>query len=444
MTVWGNYLAKYLEKRRQGWYAVLDVPKALRTVLGRKRFVQTLKTDSPKVAERRKGPVIAVWKGIIEKARSTDPLEQDIAVWRQLLSSPGLSADDRATIEDQLYDRAIQLEEVHDYEKAKAWYDQASGRLTSIRDLAELWLAEPSHLSPKTLSMKRSDLFLLAEHHTMPHAVSRKVASEFVDCVLRPGRATPTVNRMLSSYTTFWKWMIRKGYLDSADNPWIHQRLSESSTVTRTKRRPLSEKAGAALIAAVDRRSGKYPADSLMVRLLALTGARLGEICGLALDDIVEKLHHPHAVWLAIRPREGRTTKNPQSIRTIPVVHPKIVPLLRGRLSEAKSRGWTEFFPEYPPKGLNGRTGAVSHRLNRLLDKIDPAAEVVSGHSWRNRVITQLEHGGIPPWEADFFVGHARPGTGRKVYSAGISDKQLVTAASHLFLPGESVGAAAT
>ena len=63
-------MPRYLQKRRRRWYAIMEIPKALRQKFGKPRFVQSLKTDSQKVAETRAYPLIAEWKKAIELARS--------------------------------------------------------------------------------------------------------------------------------------------------------------------------------------------------------------------------------------------------------------------------------------------------------------------------------------------------------------------------------------
>ncbi|WP_420806464.1 DUF6538 domain-containing protein [Octadecabacter arcticus] len=46
-------MPRYLLKQRQGWYAVLEVPKALKGKLGKTRFKQTLSTQSLTIAQER-------------------------------------------------------------------------------------------------------------------------------------------------------------------------------------------------------------------------------------------------------------------------------------------------------------------------------------------------------------------------------------------------------
>ncbi len=76
-------MASYLQKRRRRWYAVLEIPKALRPHFGKHRFVQSLETDSRIAAQRRVGPVIAAWRSEIARARQ-EP-NDDAAFFRRAL-----------------------------------------------------------------------------------------------------------------------------------------------------------------------------------------------------------------------------------------------------------------------------------------------------------------------------------------------------------------------
>jgi hypothetical protein len=81
-------MPKFLLKQRQGWYAVLEIPKALRKHFGKVRFKQSLETDSLGIANSRVLPVIAEWKRQVAIAKgleigSNDELLATLALVRQ-------------------------------------------------------------------------------------------------------------------------------------------------------------------------------------------------------------------------------------------------------------------------------------------------------------------------------------------------------------------------
>src|SRR5690348_14982036 len=77
----------YLQKRRRRWYAILEIPAAVRPRFGNKpRFFQSLETESRSVAERRVLPVVAAWKREIATAKN-EPVDDDAAYFRRALRS---------------------------------------------------------------------------------------------------------------------------------------------------------------------------------------------------------------------------------------------------------------------------------------------------------------------------------------------------------------------
>ena len=90
VNVWGRdhfrfgLLPSYLQKRRRRWYAIMEIPVALRTHFRKPRFVQSLESECRTVAERRVLPVVAGWKKEIAAARN-EPVDDDAAYWRRAL-----------------------------------------------------------------------------------------------------------------------------------------------------------------------------------------------------------------------------------------------------------------------------------------------------------------------------------------------------------------------
>ena len=94
-------MPSYLQKRRRRWYAVLEIPKALRPHFANKpRFIQSLEIDSRTVAERRVLPVVAAWKKRIAAARN-EPIDDDAAYWRRTLRN-AKTEEQRQSILEQI------------------------------------------------------------------------------------------------------------------------------------------------------------------------------------------------------------------------------------------------------------------------------------------------------------------------------------------------------
>jgi hypothetical protein len=66
---------------------------------------------------------------------------------------------------------------------------------------------------------------LLAKTSARPipvETVSRKAAGAFVsDVLIASGRKQATINRIISSLSALWRWLVKRGIVDV--NPWIGQ-----------------------------------------------------------------------------------------------------------------------------------------------------------------------------------------------------------------------------
>jgi hypothetical protein len=67
-------MGDHIERRRQQWYAVLDVPAKLQPVIGKKRLVQSLKTTSRAVAVDRARDLVGAWKRRFRSSAGASPV----------------------------------------------------------------------------------------------------------------------------------------------------------------------------------------------------------------------------------------------------------------------------------------------------------------------------------------------------------------------------------
>jgi integrase len=429
-------LPDFIERRRNRWYAVWDVPKDCRKAFaGKDRMVLSLQTESRSEAIIRARRLVEEWKLIAEKSRGAmeDKIAARAAFFRHHLER-AKSAQEREEIEHVLHDeidwhRLGGEDDDDPNSDANRLYGLATGRLTEIKLLIEPWLAA-RQVEPRTKLMDRTVLELLVSHYPTVQEIDRKKASQFVERVLSTNRSPATVRRMLSGLNGFWKWLQRRGeWPENQRSPWSEQappkpRKRGSFATTSEDRRPFTEAEASAFIAAVMATKVKHPADGLVVMLMAVTGARLEEVCGLDGGDVEVG---SEVAWLTIR--EGKTAA---ASRRIPVVAPVVVEALRNRLPSAP---FLPLFPEYPLDRYRKRSKPVSQRLGRLLRKAVQDERVVAAHGWRHRGRDLAEKNGVEPWVADWFFGHARPGEGLARYSKGPSEADLLRVAHALPLP---------
>ncbi len=427
----------YLQKRRRRWYAVLHVPPDVRRHFGKCKFVQSLKTENHAQAQRVVGPVIAHWKELVRQARGHDEIAAEALVWREMLHKAKSDREARG-IRDLIGERANDIANAPPYEldpedareASPTWPDAwrlwtlAVGEVVEIEPLVEPWLAE-STVVAKTKDTYRSNMRLLVEHHPTAQTVTRRAASEFVRGVLAVGRRPATVNRMLSGYSSFWRWLEDRGYLpEDARNPWERQRLSAKAEAPA--RQAFFEADALAYLELVAQTSNRFPDDIAVTMLQAVTGMRADEAAQLKSGDV--HFDDQGIAWIQIR-----QSKTKSGVRTIPVVNKTVRNALQARLGNPD---W--LFAHLATDRYGSRAQIQSQRLNRVLDKVNANPDVVANHSWRHRARTLLERADISPWVADWFVGHARQGEGLSRYSQGPSQAQLIEAAKAIPLPGDA------
>jgi integrase len=424
--------ARYIQKRRQRWYAVLDIPSDLRASFnGRPRFVESMKTGNEAKAVLRAAPKIALWKLQIAKAKASlrklkakeqdggDDLEE-ATYWRTQVDAWENEEDDMS---DVITDRAEQIEKARGYPAAKLFADVAFGKATLLEPLAEEWLAE-SNYGVRATYDHRLRLSILYKHHKVLESINRKVAGEFVTKVLaKDGKSPQTVRRYVTTLSSLWRWLERRGHVEA--NPWTNQGLIRSNNGEDQEedvRRPFTEEEASRWLRSLDGAAR----DVSMV--MAVTGMRFSEVVGLVQGNV--KLDGK-VVWLTIQKGKTKAAK-----RRVPVVAGPVVALLKARLTAASAAGQASLFPELPADKLGAKGNALRQSMVRKLRALGMKdTSLVANHSWRHRARTLMEQADVAPWVADFVIGHARPGQGLGRYSQGPSDAQLIAAVKAVPLP---------
>ena len=151
------HLPKYLMKQRQGWYAVLEVPRDVRKAFGKARFKQTLQTQSLAQAQIRVLGVVQEWKEQIEAARGSSEGGSaiDPNIWRREIKRlGGLNWE----TEEALGGLAVDIEEAGN-EGAINAYRVAAGKAVLLSEHIESYL-DDTVTDPKSRDMKMRHLSL--------------------------------------------------------------------------------------------------------------------------------------------------------------------------------------------------------------------------------------------------------------------------------------------
>ena len=171
---------------------------------------------------------------------------------------------------------------------------------------------------------------------------------------------------------------------------------------SRTDRLPISEDQLKSFQAVVSH----LPVASSLVMLLTDTGARLGEVVGLEVQDV-----DPQAGALHIRPNSIRGLKTKTSVRTVPMSE-RVRECLSGQISGQPSRA--PIFERYArPRGSDAASAMLMKHLRGVVD--DPKVTI---HSLRHRMKDCLRNTGCPEAISRELLGHAQPGVAAN-YGAG-------------------------
>lgn len=199
----------YLIKQRQGWYAVLEIPKALRPKFGKVRFKQTLQTDSLSRAKARVLPVVAEWKRLIELARHGHPdFEGELLQWREYQRNYRKRGLSDKEIEEIALDAAVNLHP--DPERGFALYETTTGQRIFLPEHLDRYLAAQD-LEKKTIDMKRRDLLLLSDRFQFADAIAKQELVVWVEETLmrQDGLSPATCRRIISAARGYWAYLER-------------------------------------------------------------------------------------------------------------------------------------------------------------------------------------------------------------------------------------------
>jgi Domain of unknown function (DUF6538) len=162
VDLWGRMSKRqYLQQRHQTWYVVLEVPKKLRTVLGR-RFVRSLQTQSLDEADRKKHAVIAQMKRQITALAKT-PNQVEAKALVKAMNYRREYAPMVAAFREGLKETGYV--EGHNVEIEYRWANGQYNRLTALAD--DLVRRQVSIISANTLA----NLVAKAATSTIPDKV---------------------------------------------------------------------------------------------------------------------------------------------------------------------------------------------------------------------------------------------------------------------------------
>ena len=411
-------MPKFYEKRRQKYYAVLDVPKALRDQLGvSRRFIKSLQTDSESIARIRVLPVIAKWKQEIVLAKASGNSGN------QLLDSVVRVRQDAQRLKGEGFDEH-DIQWIHeDIAYGRSWDNERGEFVTDDIPLADavsvvhgssLLLAEhiEEHLDGKDCTAKSKDMAkttLLAFCKEFLHAedVTERRVRDWIIRTMEQERKLSynTIKRDMSSIKVYWRWLKRYKSLDTA---YPFEDILPPVPNKNSKSKSSIDIIGFS-IPDYHKILGAVPDKDRNLRNLIIlgahTGCRLDELCALKLEDVsFDRFQIVDA-------------KTNAGLRTVPL-HAAITQLV-AELVDTSADGYL-IDGESDNNQYNSRSGGIGHRFSRLKTKLGYKRNQVF-HSWRHSMTTQLENAERPLSQIQRIIGHTVSGMTLSRYSDGLA-----------------------
>lgn len=217
--------------------------------------------------------------------------------------------------------------------------------------------------------------------------LSRGDAHKYVAAEIARGVKTGTVSRYMNTIRAIIGTWLREKEI-AKTNPFTRIPIPKNGADTK-KRKPLTETELKALFAACEQRDDDV---RHLVAILGDTGARLAEIAGLALEDLVLDAEIPHVV---IQPHPWRSLKTPSSARSVPLLGHAL--WAAQRVAEEATKGQRYAFPRYTAADGTKATHAsntVAKWIRTL--KVDGKEMDHTAHELRHTMADRLRDVGCP------------------------------------------------
>jgi len=271
---------------------------------------------------------------------------------------------------------------------------------------SELWDAylKDEQRTPKWIKKHKMyfDRFIQVVGDLPVEALSIETARSYRDERERLKRKSETIQKEIK----FIKAVLNKGMRElgiNVRNPFDGVRANKLGKDT-VKRETLNTAGLKEVIAACKEKGDDL---ALILLMVTFTGARLGEIIGLRLEDIrlVGKCPSIH-----IREYGQRTLKTSNSARELPL-HPSVLTLLKEQYKSVKKDKKKALFPRYADGKSMPSSDTASATLNKRLKSMI-SEKHITNHCFRHTLEDRMRNVDITKDRRDEFLGHAKQDSG--------------------------------
>jgi len=308
---------------------------------------------------------------------------------------------------------------------------QAAGRPVAV--VAEQWLhTRHGVLAPNTLAEVEVDFRLRIAPglgHLAVNAITRQQVEQLVADLLRTGASARMVRGVVSSLRRLLQAAVDWEYI--TENPARRVRLPAPATHTRqAHERVLSMDELAALVRSC---TGSLRTE-MMIRAMAESGLRRGEVIGLRWEDVDLaglRLHVRRSVSDVNGNRQERTTKGKRSRRVaIPQSFAERLAAWRAACGGERATGYVWPGTGGAPMNAHSPNQSLARALRRagLVDA--DGVPLVTPHGLRHTAASLMLAAGVPLIVVSRQLGHANPNVTAQVYAHLVADSQLDEAAA--------------
>ncbi|MES0175556.1 DUF6538 domain-containing protein [Mesorhizobium sp. M0006] len=435
---------RFLELHGNKWRVVVNVPRDLRSAIGKTKLKQSLETDSLAEANRLKWIVFEALQAQISQLQSPETARAEalrLAALRRRIEDAGT---DPHHIDLEIVSRAEELagkpvgvdregQPVFDPRKedvAVQFADVAFGRRTPMDAHRKTYLDQLNVKARTRADDERAMGYLLdwCKREGVPaflETFGKREAVRFADAFRAPkGRSPVTLNKYMVRLSIYWKWLESRHAVDA--NVWAGRTYTVPRVLNEDKERPFTE---AEMVKLLSGQASQQMHD--LMRIAALTGARLEAIVDLRVKDC----------------QDGTFTFKPQKkepgARDCPI-HTDLKAIVERRVAGKSPED--DLFPEWPPVRKKGSMRERSFKASNHFTNyrrevgVDDVREgkrrsLVNFHSFRRWFITTAERSGQPESTIQTVVGQKRASIAFGVYSGGPSLDQLRTCVEAVRLP---------
>ena len=451
----------YLARRGKAYEAVVDIPPSKREVVGRKRLRKALGTSDVHIANARLRRALVELHAQIEaalhKRPETDPrLAEALELRRSVddvragrLEGWGLSPvvvdyDEDGPIEEDAKDTAMGLlsESIEcrmkaigateGPERAQTFGAIAFGASTPLTLHVDEWLTEPGKNGARRVARSvvayRAIVvtfggWAAAEGVAGVEGVTKRLAGRYVSKLHADGLSGKRIAAVVSALSAYWGWMDRRGIYERDVNPWRGQSPQKTVSAPKEDERAFTD---AEVVALLTKAPDVVTRD--LMRLAALTGARIEELCRLTVAMCAGSIF------------DLPGSKTAAAARRVPI-HPALAVMVEERCQDKAPNDY--LLHELGNANKHGERGAaIGKRFGRwrqtagVHDKVEgQRRSKVNFHSWRRWFITKALQANQPTRLVSQVVGHQLKGMTEGVYFGGDTIEALQACVEAVQLP---------